>query len=135
MSKFTVDVKSGNSQAEQPSAPGPEEAEKAGSDFTAEVATIGVVAVGAAILSAELLPGLALGVAAAVAPRFLFKTGSGLQPLFNSTVRGAYKFGRKARSAFGELRERVSDITEEVKAEEAAAETAASVEQKTSAQT
>jgi len=133
MSKFAVDVKSGNSQ-EQASAASPEEAEKTGSDFTTEVATIGVVAVGAAVFSAELIPGLALGVAAALAPRFLPKMGAGVQPLFNSTVRGAYKLGRKARSAFGELQERVNDITAEVKAEEAAAETAAATEPKVASQ-
>jgi hypothetical protein len=47
-----------------------------------------------------------------------------LKPLFNSTVRGAYKLSRKARSAVGELQEHVNDITAEVKAEEAATETA-----------
>jgi Sec-independent protein translocase protein TatA len=41
-----------------------------------------------------------------------------LQPLFNSTVRSAYKLGRKAQSAVGEIQERVNDITAEVKAEE-----------------
>jgi Protein of unknown function (DUF5132) len=124
MSKFRVDVAPGNSQAEHASSPGSEETEKNYDEIATEVATIGVVAVAAAILSAELIPGMVLGVAAALAPRFLPKMGSGLQPLFNSTVRGAYKLGRKARSAFGEIQERVNDITAEVKAEEAAAETA-----------
>jgi hypothetical protein len=133
MSKFSVDVKSANSEAEA-SAPNAEETDQSSGDFVGEVATIGVVAIGAAIFSAELIPGLALGVAAALAPRFLPKMGAGVQPLFNSTVRGAYKLGRKARSAFGELQERVNDITAEVKAEEAADETAAATEPKATAQ-
>jgi hypothetical protein len=59
---------------------------------------------------------------------------AGLQPLFNSAVRGAYKVGRKARSAFGEIQERVNDITAEVKAEEAAAEAPSEIEPKVSSQ-
>ncbi|HXW72938.1 MAG TPA: DUF5132 domain-containing protein [Methylocella sp.] len=134
MSKFRVDVKPGNGQAEQAAAPSPEEARGNDSDFTTEVATIGVVAIGAAIFSVELIPGLALGVAAALAPRFLPRIGVGVQPLFDSTVRGAYKLSRKARSAFGEFQERVNDISAEVKAEEAAAENAAANEPKAPAQ-
>jgi hypothetical protein len=137
MSKFKVDVKSGNSQtdtAEQAVASADDQADQHDNDIATEVATIGVVAICAAVVSIELIPGLALGVAAALAPRFLPKMGVGLKPLFNSTVRGAYKLGRKARSAFGELQERVEDITAEVKAEEAAAETAAATEPKAAAQ-
>ena len=130
MSKFRVDVKAGNGQAEQATTPDAGEPDQSSGDFVAEVATIGVVAIGAAIVSAELIPGLALGAAAALAPRFLPKMGAGVQPLFNSTVRGAYKLGRRARSAFGEFQERVNDITSEVKAEEAAAEASASTEPK-----
>lgn len=133
MSKFRVDVKSENSQTDhvaQTTASADDQADQPNNDFTTEVATIGVVAICAAVVSVELIPGLALGVAAALAPRFLPKMGGGLQPLFNSTVRGAYKLGRKARSAFSELQERVEDITAEVKAEEAAAETAAATEPK-----
>jgi hypothetical protein len=137
MSKFRVDVKSGNSQTdsvEQAAASADGQADQHNNDFTTEVATIGVVAICAAVVSVELIPGLALGVAAALAPRFLPKMGGSVQPLFNSTVRGAYKLGRKARSAFGELQERVEDITAEVKAEEAAAETAAAAEPKAASQ-
>jgi hypothetical protein len=65
MSKFRIDVKSGNSEFEPGSEPTAEETQKVSGDITAEVATIGVVAVGAAIFSAELIPGMILGVAAA----------------------------------------------------------------------
>jgi len=70
-----------------------------------------------------LLAGVVIGVAAALAPKYLPKLSTRLKPLFNSTVRGAYKLSRKARSAVGELQEHVNDITAEVKAEEAATET------------
>jgi hypothetical protein len=66
----------------------------------------------------RMLPGVVIGVAAALAPKYLPKLGTRLQPLFNSTVRSAYKLGRKAQSAVGEIQERVNDITAEGKAEE-----------------
>jgi hypothetical protein len=81
-------------------------------------ATIGVVVVGAAVLEATLIPGILVGAAAAFAPKFLPKLGERMQPLFNSTVRGACKLGRKARSAYGEAQERIHDIAAEVHAEE-----------------
>jgi Protein of unknown function (DUF5132) len=127
MSKFRVDVKTGNGQ-EQASVPSDDETDQSSADFAAEVATIGVVAVGVAVVSVELLPGVVLGVAAALAPKYLPKLGERLEPLFKSTVRGAYKLGRKARFAVGEIQERVNDITAEVKAEEESAETAAAAE-------
>jgi hypothetical protein len=125
MSKFKVDV-AGDGQAEEASAPGDTVLDN--DDFVAEVATIGVVAAGVAIVEVALLPGVIIGVAAALAPRFLPKMSTRLKPLFNSTVRGVYKLGRKARSAVGEFQEHVDDITAEVKAEEAAAETGAATE-------
>jgi hypothetical protein len=128
MSKFRVDVKTGNGQTEETPGASAEETDQSSTDFAAEVATIGVVAVGVAVVSAELLPGVVLGVAAALAPKYLPKMGERLEPLFKSTVRGAYKLGRKARFAVGEIQERVNDITAEVKLEEQTAETAAGAE-------
>ena len=89
-------------------------------EFTVKAATVGVVAVGALLIEATLLPGIAIGVAAILAPKYLPKLGSRLQPLFASTVRGAYKVGRKARAAVGEAQEHVNDLVAEVHAEEAA---------------
>jgi hypothetical protein len=113
MSKFKVDVNAGTGQAEQASTPSAEETVQSSDDFSAQVATIGVVVLGVAVVSAELLPGVVIGVAAALAPKYLPKLGTRLQPLFNSTVRSAYKLGRKAQSAVGEIQERVNDITDE----------------------
>ena len=92
-----------------------------GDDFTTKAATVGVVVVGAALFEAALIPGILIGAAAVLAPKYLPKMGDRIQPLFNSTVRGAYKLGRKARSAVGDVREHVSDIAAEVHAEEVAA--------------
>jgi hypothetical protein len=91
-----------------------------GDDGPSKLLTVGVVVVGAALLEAAWIPGILIGAAAAVAPRYLPKLGERVQPLFNSTVRGAYKLGRKARSAVGEVREQMSDIAAEVDAEDVA---------------
>ena len=84
----------------------------------ATAATIGVVAVGAIIFEAALIPGLILGAAAALAPQYLPKVGSALNPIFRSTVRGAYKLGQKSREAFAEAQEHFHDIAAEVTAED-----------------
>lgn len=86
-------------------------------DMIATVATVGVVAIGAAVLEAALLPGIALGVAAVAAPKFLPKFGSALSPMFKSTVRGVYKFGQKTKEFVAEANEHVQDIVAEVDAE------------------
>jgi Protein of unknown function (DUF5132) len=80
-------------------------------------ATVGIVAVGAALFEVALLPGIALGVAAMLAPKYVPKMGTALSPMFKSTVRGAYKFGQKTREMMAEAKEQVQDIVAEVDAE------------------
>lgn len=126
MGKFKVDVNGDNGHAKTAAAPA-EGAEteheedaangSSGPDFVTTATTIGVVAVAAAIIDVALIPGLVIGVAAAFAPKFVPKLGERLEPLFNSTVRGAYKMTRKARSAVAEAQERMNDIAAEVDAE------------------
>src|SRR6201997_3668816 len=88
------------------------------------VATVVVVAAGAALFEAALLPGLALGVAAVAAPKYLPKLGAALNPLFKSTVRGTYKLAQKSKEMFAEAHEQVNDTLAEVKHEEEAAKDA-----------
>jgi Protein of unknown function (DUF5132) len=88
------------------------------SEIVATVATVAVVGVGAAIFEAALLPGLVLGVAAMWAPQYFPKMGEALNPLFRSTVRGAYKLGNKTREFVAEAQEQVHDIVAEVHAED-----------------
>jgi len=99
-------------------------------DLVATVATVGVVAIGAAVFEAALLPGLALGVVAMAAPKLAPKLGSALAPMFKSTVRGVYKFGQKTKELVAETNEHVQDIVAECDAEakgkDAAAKEAAS---------
>jgi hypothetical protein len=92
-------------------------ADKQRGDAATTAAVVGVVAVGALIFEAALIPGMILGVAAMLAPKALPKLGEGLQPAFRATVRGAYKAGRQARHAFAEAKEQVNDVVAEAKAD------------------
>ena len=83
----------------------------------ATVATVAVVGVGALVFEAALLPGLCLGVAAMLVPKFLPQIGTALNPLVKSTVRGAYRLGRKTREMVAEAEEHVHDMVAEVGAE------------------
>jgi hypothetical protein len=87
------------------------------SDVVATVATVAVVGIGAAAFEAALLPGIVLGVAAMWVPQYLPKMGAALNPLFRSTVRGAYKLRQKTREMMAEAHEQVNDIVAEVHAE------------------
>ena len=87
------------------------------SDVVATVATVAVVGIGAAAFEAALLPGIVLGVAAMWLPQYFPKMGEALNPLFRSTVRGAYKLGQKTREMVAEAQEQVHDIVAEVHAE------------------
>ena len=95
------------------------------SDVIATVATVGIVGLGAAVFEAALLPGLVLGVAAMWLPQYLPKMGAALNPLFRSTVRGAYKIGQKTKEMMAEAQEQVHDIVAEVHAEDSMQETKA----------
>lgn len=86
-------------------------------NLVATVATVGVVGVGVAVFEAALLPGVVLGAAAVLAPKFVPQIGSALKPLFKSTVRGAYKITQKTKEFMAETHEHVQDIVAEVDAE------------------
>ncbi len=55
------------------------------------VAAIGVIAAGAAVLEAALIPGIVIGGAAVLAPKLLPKLRKSLPPLFNATLRPRVK--------------------------------------------
>ena len=118
MSKFKVDSNADNVSAEPTPAPAAAESHEAvcvaqtstGSskdEAIASAATIGVVAVGAALIEAALIPGIIIGVAAALAPKYVPQIGTKLRPLFKSTVGGVYKLGQKTREAVAETKERM----------------------------
>jgi hypothetical protein len=127
--KFRADVNVGSgrsapaaSSTEEHADPdaGPAEAGAEGPDFATTVTTIGIIGVAAALFDLALIPGIVIGVAAAYAPKYVPTLGDRLQPLFNYTVRGAYKVTRKARHAVAETQERLHDLAAEVEAEETA---------------
>lgn len=88
-------------------------AEGNGSDIVGKAATIAVVGVGVALISAELIPGMIIGVAAA----FLPGIGPKLKPLFKSTVRAGYSVVRKTREMVAEATEQVQDVVAEARAD------------------
>jgi hypothetical protein len=83
-------------------------------DIVSKAATIAVVGVAAAIISAELIPGMIIGVAAA----FLPGLGPKMKPFFKSTVKASYTAARKTREMFAEAGEQIQDMVAEAKAEE-----------------
>ena len=82
-----------------------------------ELIAIAVVGAGVIIFEAALLPGLVLGIATMLVPKYLPRLGGAVSPLVKSTVRGAYKMGQKTREMVAEAQEHVHDIVAEVDAE------------------
>ena len=109
------DPAAGNGHHGAVPADGPDDADSGNDELVATAATVGVVAVGALVFEAALIPGMVLGVAAMLAPKALPKIGTALNPLFKSTVRGAYRLSEKAREVAAEMQEQVHDIVAEVK--------------------
>jgi hypothetical protein len=82
-----------------------------------KLATVAAIGVGVALIEAELIPGMLIGVAAMVAPGFLPKLGNGLRPLVKGAVRAGYSLAERAKEAVAEAGEQFQDIVAEVKAE------------------
>jgi hypothetical protein len=85
--------------------------------LVATAATVAVVGAGVLIFEAALLPGLVLGIATMLVPKYLPAIGAAVNPLVRQTVRGAYKMGQKTREMVAEAQEQVHDIVAEVDAE------------------
>ena len=94
-----------------------DEAPNDSGEIIATAATIAVVAVGAAVFEAALLPGIALGVAATLAPRALPSIGAAIAPMLRSSVRNVYQVGQRAREMVAEAQEHMSDIVAEADAD------------------
>jgi hypothetical protein len=67
---------------------GEADVEQENDSLNATIATVVVVAAGAALFEAALLPGMAIGVAAVTAPKYFPKLAAAFNPLFKSTVLG-----------------------------------------------
>jgi hypothetical protein len=94
-----------------------EESHASQEDLVLTAATVAVVGAGVLVFEAALLPGLVLGVATMLVPKYLPKVGSALNPMVKSTVRGAYKMGQKTKEMMAEVQEQVHDIVAEVDSE------------------
>jgi hypothetical protein len=65
------------------------------------------------------LPGLALGVAAIAAPKYLSRLARPITPMFGSTVHATFKLAKKPGEAFAEAQHQFNGIIAEVRAEDA----------------
>jgi Protein of unknown function (DUF5132) len=83
-----------------------------------KLATIAAIGVGVALIEAELIPGMLIGVAAALAPNLLDKVGLSLRPLVKSAVRASLNLTEQAKEKIAEAGEQFQDIVAEVRAEQ-----------------
>lgn len=80
---------------------------------------IGTVVTGAAValLKPDLLPGMAVGVAAALGPKLLPALGGLLRPLVKTAVRAGYATAVATRGVVAEAGEQVQDMLAEARAD------------------
>jgi hypothetical protein len=86
-------------------------------DLGTKIATVAAVGVAAALIEAELVPGILLGAAAVLAPNVFPKLSGSMRPLVKSAIRAGYKLAGKTRETLAEASEQFQDIVAEVKAE------------------
>ncbi len=70
-----------------------------------------------AVIKPELLPGMAIGVAAAMGPKLLPTVGGVLRPFVRTAVRAGYSTALATRGAVAEAGEQLQDLLAEAKAE------------------
>ncbi len=97
------------------------ETEQENNDLVGKVVLVGAIGIGAALIESALIPGMIIGAAAVLAPKFVPEIGNRLRPLFKSSIRGAYKLTEKTREAIAEAQEQVQDIMAEARHEDAEA--------------
>jgi hypothetical protein len=107
------DVQDGREQSRQ------ETANRENGWINKTAATVVAVAAGAALFETALLPGLALGVAAIAAPKYVSRLARAITPMFKSTIRATYQLAKKPGEAFAEAQHQINDIIAEVRAEDA----------------
>lgn len=86
--------------------------------MASKVATVAIVGLGAALIEAELIPGILIGVAAMLAPNVVPKIGRSLRPFIKGAVRAGYAFTERAKETIAEAGEQFQDIVAEVHAEQ-----------------
>jgi len=86
VSEYKFDVNRGSELADPVSTLAGDKA-KPTQDFVSTAATIGMIAAGVALFEVALIPGMVIGAAAVLAPKYVPKLRRRLRPLLNSTVR------------------------------------------------
>lgn len=86
-------------------------------EFGNKIATVAVIGIGAALIEAELIPGILIGIGAMLAPKLVPQLGTALRPLVKTAVRAGYALVEKGREIAAETSEELQDIVAEVKAE------------------
>jgi hypothetical protein len=82
------------------------------------LATVAAVGIGVALIEAELIPGMLIGVGAMLAPKLLDRFGTGLRPLVKGAVRAGYALVEKTKETVAEASEQYQDIVAEVQSEQ-----------------
>ena len=88
--------------------------------IASKIATVAAIGIGAALIEAELIPGILLGVAAMLAPDLLPKIGRGMRPFIKGAVRAGYSVAERTKETIAEATEQFQDIVAEVKSEQPA---------------
>lgn len=87
-------------------------------DMGSKLATVAAVAVGVALIEVELIPGMLIGVAAMLAPRFLPGLGNSLRPLMKTAMRAGYATYEKTKEVIAEAGEQLQDVAAEARHEQ-----------------
>lgn len=95
-----------------------EEIGEFGEEEGSSMMTALVTGAAVAVFAPELLPGMAIGVAAMLAPRVLPTLGTALRPLVKTVVRAGYATAVSTREMVAEAGEQVQDMVAEARAEQ-----------------
>jgi hypothetical protein len=84
----------------------------------ASVATAATIVVGAALIEAELIPGLIIGAGAILLGKLFPEMGAYVRPAIKGALRAGFFMTQKAREVMAETSEQVHDLVAEVKHEQ-----------------
>ena len=90
--------------------------------MSSRIATVAAVAVGVALIEVELIPGMLIGVAAMLAPKFLPGLGKTMRPLMKTAMRAGYAAIEKTKEVLAEASEQFQDVAAEARHEQDVAE-------------
>jgi hypothetical protein len=102
-----------STQAEEPASSSKEMDSILGS----KLATVAAVGIGVALIEAELIPGMLIGIGAMLAPNLLNRVGTGLRPLVKAAVKAGYALVEQTKETMAEASEQYQDIVAEVHSE------------------